>query len=131
RSGRVVMAIQHAVGCGGFLAVISDLPNDGSGGQLDGTFISESPGAVQLSVSDEPGECAQLGGTVQCSWTWQPCCTDGVLVGPLADDTCINVRLDSAVGVSGLTIRDGPIDQIEAALPVTLQICSSMKPVVD
>jgi hypothetical protein len=132
RSDEVVLAMQYAPSCGGaYLATIADLPSDGSGGQLDGVFEITPPAAASLVVADEPGECDSLGGAIVCDWTWQPCCTDGVLIGPFVSNACVSVRLDNAVGVSGLFILDGAGGEIPRPLPATLEICTTLIPAVN
>jgi hypothetical protein len=126
RSDEVVLAIQHSNACGAaHVAVIADLPQDGSGGQLDGTFSIQ--GGAGLVVSDEPGECSDVGESVVCNWTWQPCCTDGVLLGPLTSNACMLIRLDEASGVSGLVVLDGT-NEIPRQLPANLELCMSFTP---
>ena len=132
RSGEVVFAIQYEPSCGGaHLAVIADFPGDGSGGQLDGVFSSEPPGSANLVVADEPGECSEIApGTISCGWVWQSCCTDGVLIGPIASNSCITIRLDNAAGVSGLVVLDGQ-SELPRPLPAMLELCTSMVPAAD
>lgn len=104
---RVAVAIvESPAGCGGAsIAVIADRPDDGTGGRLAASFRGEPAGRVL--VGDEPGECVDVAGGVTCAWLWQPCCTDGALVGPFAGDFCTELRLESASGVTGVVVIDG------------------------
>ena len=133
RSGEVVLAVQAGAGCAGaHVGIIADLPNDGSGGQLDGSFsVTPAGSGAGIVVSDEPNECffdpaAGVGG---CNWVWQTCCTDGVLLGPFFGDACIDLRLENHAGLSQLVILDG-ITEIPRALPATLELCTRFKPAV-
>lgn len=130
RSEKVVLAVQYAPTCGAYLAVIADLPQDGSGGGLDGAFtITPSATGQIVEVSDEPNECTVFGGgMVTCNWTWQPCCTDGVLLGPFSSNACVNIRLKNGIGVSGLVALDGADGEIELALPATVDLCMTLTP---
>jgi hypothetical protein len=128
RSDEVVLAVQYAESCNGaYIAVIADLPADGSGGQLDGSFGIVPAGSAGLAVSDEPSECAASSGSVTCNWVWQPCCTDGVLLGPFTNDTCVSIDLQNAGGVTGLVVLDGTTE-LPFALPASLELCMTLVP---
>jgi len=122
---RVAVAIVESPrSCGGAsIAVIADRPNDGSGGRLAGTFRSAPASMGRIVVGDEPGECAETApGVVWCAWVWQPCCTDGALVGPFLGDFCTMVTLSSSVGVTSLVVIDGA-RAIERSFGATLTLC--------
>lgn len=131
-SDRVAVAIvESPPGCGGAsIAVIADRPNDGTGGQLAATFRTEPARSGQILVGDEPGECVErAAGVVACAWLWQPCCTDGALVGPLAGDFCTELMLDSASGVTSLVVIDGD-ETIARSFGATMTLCGRAIPAV-
>jgi hypothetical protein len=126
----VVVAVEWSPSCAGAnVVVITDVPMDMSGGMLTGRFVftSDEGGIV---VSDEPSECARIAGerTVECAWTWQTCCTDGVLVGPLRDGECVTVTLDGASGVSTPVVLDGSERPIERRFGAPFEICAQIRP---
>lgn len=134
-SDGVVVAVQHGPGCAGAsLAVIADLPMDGSGGELNADFTIDPPSAGGLLVIDddripdrrEP-ECSYAAGTGRCDWFWQTCCTDGMLLGTFASDTCVTLTLDGAVGVSAPQVLDGE-SRIEREYGVPFEICAQFRP---
>jgi hypothetical protein len=130
RSGGVVIAVQHGPCAGASLALIADLPGDGSGGELEATFAIDPPSAGGLSVADEPSECVhhEATGEVICDFTWQPCCTDGVLLGTFTGDACVTVRLGSAVGVGPPVVLDGPDREIARSYDAPFEICMRIRP---
>ncbi len=133
RSGEVVVAVQAGAQCdGAHLAVIADLPQDGSGGQLEADFTIKPPGAGGLVVGDEPGECAydSISGTGRCDWVWQPCCTDGFLLGEFSQDACVSVALSGPAGVTKLSLLDGANGEIPLAFGSTFEVCSQIRPAV-
>jgi hypothetical protein len=131
RSGGVVVAVQWSDGCpGASLAVIADLPDDESGGQLVGDFEIDPPSAAGILVSDEPSECTHAAGTGRCTWVWQACCTDGVLLGAIAVDACVSLTLSSPMGISELAVLDGPSREIDRAFGEPMEICATIRPAV-
>jgi hypothetical protein len=133
RSGGVVIAIQAGAECdGAHIAVIADLPQDGSGGQLDADFQITPATAGGIEIGDEPGECSYDAafGSGRCKWVWQPCCTDGVLLGKFNQDACVRLTLSGAVGVSNPVVLDGASGAVPQSFGSTLEICSQIRPEV-
>jgi hypothetical protein len=70
------------------LVVVHDKPNDGGGGVADWSFTGLPPTAA-LDVEDEPNgggdtyDLDAVAGTLQVHWQWLICCTDGLAVGGL------------------------------------------------
>ncbi len=134
RSGEVVVAVQAGDGCqGAHIGVIADLPNDGSGGQLLGEMTVTPPSPTVDVIGDELRECSynRVSGFATCDWTWQNCCTDGALVGPLLGETCTEITLSNPVGVSSLSVLDGSGERISKAFGVPFTICTQIRPPVD
>lgn len=129
-SGRVAVAIVDlSSGCGGAaVAVIADQVRDGSGGALEGRFSVDRPGIGGIFVGDEPRECAWEGDAGRCSWRWDPCCTDGVFVGPLGDDFCLTVVLDAPEGVSSIEVLDAELSPRSAAFGAPIELCGRTVP---
>jgi len=130
-SGLVVVAIQYAPDCpGASVALITDLPNDDSGGELDVGFEVTPPPAAGLLVSDEPDECEldPRSGVGFCDFAWVGCCTDGLLVGPLTDG-CVTLRTSAPAGLDRLHVLDGAPDRIlERPLTGTMRLCAQIRP---
>ncbi len=130
-SDGVVIALQYGPTCAGAsLAVITDLPRDGSGGSLRGTFDVDPPRAGDILIADEPRECTRDAdtGQVVCDWVWQPCCTDGVLVGPFTD-ACITLRTHAPIGVAAPVVLDGP-RALSRDHDVPMTFCIQIRPAV-
>ncbi|MGF1469827.1 MAG: hypothetical protein ACFCGT_27190 [Sandaracinaceae bacterium] len=128
-SGRVAVAVVYDadVCAGASVAVIADLPFDGSGGQLTAAWTVEPANAAALLVSDEPGECTGTPGGGACTWVWQPCCTDGVLVGSF-DDACVTVTLGGAMGVTDLVVLDGVDGRVPRRFDEPFELCAQIRP---
>ena len=132
-SGGVVVAIQHGDSCAGAgVAVIADLPDDGSGGELNGRFTVTPPSAARLVVSDEPDECLYdvRTGVGSCEWIWVNCCTDGVMLGPIETEGCVTMTLSDPLGVSTLEVLDGPDDRVARSFGVPFELCTQIRPAV-
>jgi hypothetical protein len=127
---QVIVAVQHGARCDGAgIAVIADVPMDGSGGELRGRFAISPPGAAGIIVSDEPRECASSATNIACEWVWQPCCTDGVMLGPLVEG-CVTLTLSSPVGVESLLVHDGRTRTIPRTFGVPFELCAQIRPAV-
>ncbi len=129
-SDEAVLAVQAGAGdCGAYVAVIADLPRDGSMGSLDGVFQLTEGVLEGIAVGDEPRECAfdPAREQVSCEWVWQSCCTDGVLLGPFREDFCLDVTLSNPEGLRRLIALDGT-----ARLPLPfgerVEICGRIRP---
>lgn len=134
RSGAVVVAAQVGRTCpGASLALIADLPQDGSGGELDVDYRITPASAGGLLVGDEPGECMHdpATGTGACRFVWQPCCTDGLLLGSFATDLCVGIDARRPIGVSSLVVLDGPDGVVELPFGEPFEICATVRPKVD
>jgi len=133
-AGKVVVAVQVGPpSCGGAaVAVIADEVTDGSGGALVGSLDVTPAGAAGLAVSDDPRECTldAASGHVGCDWTWQPCCTDGTLVGPFGVDFCVTITLSRPRGVDEILVRDGLARSISRPFAAPFQICGRTRPAV-
>jgi hypothetical protein len=91
-----IVAIETSRSCGGgAIAIIADQVDDGSGGSLRARFAFERDDGGLLS-RDEPEECGYERGALRgaCVWGWQPCCTDGVMLGPFTGDQCVEIVVD-------------------------------------
>lgn len=131
-SDRVAVAIvESPSSCGGTtIAVIADRPRDGSGGMLRATFRSAPASEGRLLVGDEPRECSETAsGVVECAWVWQPCCTDGALVGPFAGDFCTELTLGDEAGLASLVVIDGP-RTLPRPFGATMTLCGRAIPEV-
>ena len=89
-----------------YVVVIVDDVNDGSGGAFTMT-VSGLQGTSAV-VEDDPGENGNTfkydpaTGDAEFKWTWAPCCTDGVVVGPLGcADGGFEISITSS-GISGI-----------------------------
>lgn len=134
QSGKVAVAVQVGPpSCGGpNVAVIADQVRDGSGGDLRGSFALAPAGVGGIVVSDDGGECRHdaSSGRVTCDWTWQPCCTDGVLLGPFGADFCATVTLDGPSGVDEILVRDGLSGAVSRAFGAPFVLCGRTTPAV-
>ncbi len=130
-SGRVALAITNAP-CGAGVVVIADQVRDGSGGSLVAELQIEPRTAGGVSVSDDPGECAYdaRSGLGSCTWNWQPCCTDGVMLGNFTTDFCVTITLPEARGVSTSVVFDGPTRTIDRPLGAAMVLCGTTIPSV-
>jgi len=135
-AGRVtVVPIEMPARCGGgAIAVIADEVEDGSGGRLAASFaFSRSEGGIL--VGDEPDECAYDAAALRgsCRWRWNPCCTDGVMLGPFAAEQCVTFTIDghdgaAPEGVSTLVVVDGRGVATDRAFGETLRLCRTFVP---
>ncbi len=89
-----------------YMMVIVDDVSDGSGGAFTMT-LSGLQGSSAV-VEDDPGENGNtfkydpVTGDAEFKWTWAPCCTDGVVVGPLGcADGGFEISITSS-GISGI-----------------------------
>lgn len=125
-----VVAFQNDASCpGASLAVITDIPRDTSGGRLQASWAITPPEAGGLLVSDEPNECAgdPRSGEGRCEWRWNPCCTDGVLLGPFRGDVCVTLTLSEPMGVAPPVVLDGA-RRIEREYGVPMELCARIRP---
>jgi hypothetical protein len=129
-SGRVAVAIVASpASCGGAsVAVIADQVRDGSGGTLRGFFGVDRAGIGGILVSDDPPECTWTATGGGCSWRWEPCCTDGALIGPLGDEFCVSVFLTGASGVESVVVFDGPSRTVPRTFDLGFALCGSTIP---
>lgn len=116
---------------GGAIAIIADQVEDGTGGSLRARFaFDRDEGGV--IVGDEPDECgydrsARRG---SCVWGWQPCCTDGVMLGPFPTEQCVELTIDghdggAVTGIDSLVVIGGAADPIAIELGSTHRFCRS------
>jgi hypothetical protein len=130
-SDEAVLTVQAGpASCGAYVAVITDLPGDGSRGALNGTFQITEGLAAAVAVGDEPRECTfdVDRGLAVCEWTWQSCCTDGVLLGPFRDDFCLTVRLSDPEGLNSVYALDGPGRQVPLRFGEAVELCGRFEP---
>lgn len=130
-SDEAVLTVQAGPGaCGAYVAVITDLPGDGSRGALNGTFQITEGIAAAVAVGDEPRECIfdAERGLAECEWVWQSCCTDGVLLGPFRDDFCMTVRLSDPEGLTRVYALDGPLRQVPLSFGESVELCGEFEP---
>lgn len=131
RSNEVVVAVQAGAGdCGAYIAVIADLPNDGSMGALTGRFVVTEGRVEGIAVGDEPRECVfdEPSATIACDWVWQNCCTDGALVGPFRDDFCVDVVLAAPSGLERASALDGAGPNRTLPFGRTAEFCGRFTP---
>jgi len=128
----VVVIHEGPGGCGTSVAIIADATNDGEGGLLAASFTIAPPSAGGVLVSDDPRECRYSGasGTGSCDWRWQPCCTDGVLLGPFDSDFCVTTALSRPNGVLGVVALDGDEGTRRLAFGVPFELCGQLQPAV-
>lgn len=131
-SSRVAVAIVGSpLSCGGAaVAVIADQVRDGSGGSLRASFSVDRPGVGGVLVSDDPPECSWDGSSRSgaCTWRWEPCCTDGVLVGPLGADFCLTLVLSEPSGVSSVVVLEGT-HVLPRSFGAPIELCGRTVPV--
>ncbi|MEM9194937.1 MAG: hypothetical protein AAGF12_37505 [Myxococcota bacterium] len=130
-SGGLVIAVQDGPTCdGASVALITDLPMDGSGGTLLVDLQVTPSAAGRLLVSDEPNECSydRSRGIGTCDFTWQGCCTDGFLIGELRSDSCVTLTLSGASGIGRPQVHDGPDRTIPRNFDVPIEICAQIRP---
>jgi hypothetical protein len=98
----VFLCIEEKTG-GLYLVVIHDVPNDADGGIASWSFAGLPP-TTTLAVEDDPqgfGDDYVLdapNGTLQISWAWLPCCTDGVAIGGL-EGTEFTIEITPSFGI--------------------------------
>ena len=85
--------------------------------------------------SDEAGprpECSYdaRAGRGSCDWRWEPCCTDGVLLGEMTEDFCVEVTLTLPEGVRRVFVLDGVDSPIERSFGEPIEICGQRVPAV-
>ena len=125
-SDEAVLTVQAGPGgCGAYVAVITDLPGDGSRGALNGTFQITEGRAAAVAVGDEPSECSfdAARGLATCEWVWQSCCTDGVLLGPFRDDFCLTALLSDPEGLDRINALDGPGRRVPMEFGIPVELC--------
>ena len=95
------------------LFMFMDKPHDGSGGSVDLSVSSTGLAGtgVRVSVRDDPGDSAytwnDATGTMSANFTWQSCCTDGLVLANLPTYLLwsINVQFNSYSGVDQFKVR--------------------------
>lgn len=130
-----IVPIETSRSCGGgAIAIIADQVDDGSGGSLRARFAFERDDGGVL-VRDEPDECGYERSALRgaCVWGWQPCCTDGVMLGPFTGDQCVEIVVDGhdgrpAEGIDTLVVIDGRGSATELALASTHRFCRAAMP---
>jgi hypothetical protein len=130
-SGRAAIAVTSAP-CGAGVVVIADQVRDGTGGMMVAEFQLEPRTSGGVTVSDDPGECVYdaRSGRGSCTWTWQPCCTDGVMLGDFTEDFCATVTLTPMDGIASSVVFDGEDRTIARALGAPFTICGTTIPAV-
>lgn len=126
-----VAVVAQPASCGGAaIAVIADLVRDGTGGSLALSFTLDRPGIGGILVSDDPRECTfdPRTGSGRCVWSWEPCCTDGVLIGPLGPEFCVRLAFDAASGVSRALAYHGPRGAASREFGEPIEICARTSP---
>lgn len=135
-SGRVtVVLVEMPARCGGgAIAVIADEVEDGSGGTLAASFtFSRAEGGIL--VGDEPNECEHdaVSRSGACRWRWNPCCTDGVMLGAFPGEQCVTLTLGgheggAPEGVGSLVVLDGLGGMRERRFGEALGLCRTFVP---
>ncbi|MCA9610695.1 MAG: hypothetical protein KC619_34105 [Myxococcales bacterium] len=132
RADGVVVVVQEGP-CGATVSVIADTTNDGDGGRLAASFTIDPRNAGGVLQSDEPSpglECTyrSRSGDGSCDWVWQPCCTDGVMLGEFEESFCVVITLSSPSGVRDVVVQDGPAETIARGFDVPIEICGQLVP---
>ncbi len=92
------------------LFVVHDERNDGDGGRAEMRFeLSGDPDGAQRLVEDDPYDATRQGSKgskpgseiFQTHHVWDPCCTDGVVIGALDDTWSMLVSFHNVDGVPG------------------------------
>ena len=110
-----------------YLALILDGINDGSGGSATVKF--EGLYGAELVVSDDPGEATMNSATGigTGKWAWAPCCTDGVIYGPLGCNGKaydITVTFQATTGIETVKVLDGlggSVQVVDPTQPISLK----------
>ena len=111
------------------LIVIHDKPQDGSGGSAH-LSVSGAPGAGIILYDDPSHSCDtktwnSAAGSGNLDWCWGSCCTDGVIIGYLPDQFCMDLQLYNMSGISKAQIRhaDGSYTTLPS-VTTPFQLCS-------
>jgi hypothetical protein len=83
-------------------------------------------------VSDDAGQCRYRSdwGTGRCRWDWQPCCTDGAVLGEYRSDFCVFLRFIEPVGIEEVRVLDGLGGWISRGFDEVIPICRVTIPAV-
>ena len=111
-----------------YVVMLLDKVNDGSGG----TFTMSVTGAFGASfvLSDDPGENASSAinattGAGTLKWTWNACCTDGGVIGPLAPGSCVTLTRTASTGIDGWSTLDGTAPVTVGPITTPITLCTS------
>ena len=113
------------------LLMIADRAQDGSGGLVDLSW-SGAIGAQVLVYDDTLGagndiwNVNDVTGSGSVRWEWGACCTDGVALGPLVGDICIDVGLQVFSGLNGMVVWEGPGQGTNLPLQAGFSICADL-----
>ena len=131
QSSRVAIAVTSAP-CGAGVVVIADQVRDDSGGSMVAEFQIDPRTAGGVTVSDDPDECVYLpaSGRGSCTWVWNPCCTDGVMLGNFTADFCVTLTLSPMSGITSSVVFDGEDRTIDRALGTPMTLCGVTIPAV-
>jgi hypothetical protein len=83
------------------LFVVIDTPDDEDGGDFS-LAVSGAPSGASLLVEDDDSDALSwdsAGGSGTAEWNWDPCCTDGWVVGYLAGSWDLVLTPSNAVGI--------------------------------
>ena len=128
-----VAVVSGPASCGGAaIAIIADQTDDGSGGELSARFELTPRTVRGVLLSDEADECTYdaASGIGRCDWRWQPCCTDGALLGAFPGDFCATLTLSAASGVASVGVHDGSGARRPLGFDRAFEICARTLPAV-
>ncbi len=101
------------------LLVILDIANDADGGEV--TLQLTGLAGESVLFIDDPNIATDYydPNTGQYHAAWSPCCTDGVIIGPLAGAACFTIQPLQIAGIDGWDFVDGTTGQ-RVALPTLM-----------
>ena len=111
------------------LVLIHDEARDGTGGEVT-LHIDGLPAGAEVLVRDDPSHAPDTydAATGDFTWQWNPCCTDGVAIGPLPEQPCLVIHPETMSGIEGIDVLTQGPDGIErlslGCLTDPVTICS-------
>jgi len=102
----VLMLVQQSDGTIALVALADDV-DDGTGGKLSLSMqVSPWQTGLDFILKDDPHDQMTVdasAGTAHARFTWDPCCTDGFVFGPLSgNDWKLSLALDLALPLAGI-----------------------------
>ena len=88
------------------LIVILDLPNDGTGGNIDMT-VNCLPDSAYVALQDDNGELFGNPPTITGDYNWANCCTDGGVIGSVGCGNTITINPTINSGITAFSLVYG------------------------